>query len=93
MGIHRKIILLVFFIWIFTGCSSETDEFLQKEKNISKIIAHQGNWQYEGWERNSVEALRSALQWRFYGTKCDVGMTKDSTFIIRHDDLKEIIQY
>lgn len=50
------------------------------------IISHQGNWQYEGWKRNSIEALKSALQWGFYGSECDVRMTKDSVFVIRHDD-------
>lgn len=86
LDIRYKRFLFIFLICIFTACSTELDEFLKDKKNISKIIAHQGNWQYEGWKRNSVEALKSALQWGIYGSECDVRMTKDSVFVIRHDD-------
>lgn len=84
--IRYKRYLSIFLTCIFTACSSNFDDFLKNEENISNIIAHQGNWQYEGWKRNSVEAFKSALQWGFYGSECDVRMTKDSVFVIRHDD-------
>lgn len=86
IGIFSFKVLTLFIICVFTACSSELDEFLMDKENISKIIAHQGNWQYEGWERNSVESLKSAFLWGFYGSECDVRMTKDSVFVIRHDD-------
>lgn len=83
---NRKLLSLFLFIITLIACSPETEDSLHSEENYSQIVAHQGNWQYEGWKRNSAEALESALQWGFYGSECDVRMTKDSVFVIRHDD-------
>lgn len=82
----RKILPLILFVMTLVSCSMGIDNFFQSPENASQIIAHQGNWQYEGWKRNSVEALKSALQWGFYGSECDVRMTKDSVYVICHDD-------
>ena len=71
---------------LIASCTSDIDEFFQSGDNLSRIIAHQGNWQWEGWRRNSPEALRSALKTGFYGSECDVRMTKDNVFVIEHDD-------
>lgn len=83
---HIYKILFFLCLWTLTSCSSDIDTFLKNKENVSQIIAHQGNWQYEGLKRNSVEALKSALQWGFYGSECDIRMTIDSVFVIRHDD-------
>lgn len=78
--------ITLLYIFLLFSCTSDIDEFFTSKENLSQIIAHQGNWQWEGWKRNSIEALKSALEMGFYGSECDVRMTKDSVFVIEHDD-------
>lgn len=79
-------IILILQTSLIASCTSDVDGFFKSENNLSRIIAHQGNWQWEGWRRNSPEALRSALKTGFYGSECDVRMTKDNVLVIEHDD-------
>lgn len=81
-----KSAIFLVIISVIASCASDVDGFFKSEDNLSRIIAHQGNWQWEGLRRNSPEALRSALKTGFYGSECDVRMTKDNVFVIEHDD-------
>lgn len=49
-----------------------------------KYIAHRGDSMLH--TENSIDAFLSAINKDFYGIECDVHITKDSEFVIFHDD-------
>jgi Glycerophosphoryl diester phosphodiesterase len=51
------------------------------------ITAHRGNWDCEagGYARNSIAALKAAQDNKYWGSECDVQMTKDFKLIVHHD--------
>lgn len=55
-----------------------------KNKNKTLMIAHRG---LSGLEReNSMKAFVAAVNRSFYGTECDIHLTKDKIFVISHDE-------
>lgn len=56
---------------------------IQDKKN-TLMIAHRG---LSGLEReNSMKSFVAAVNRSFYGTECDIHLTKDKVFVISHDD-------
>lgn len=49
-----------------------------------KIIAHRGFHASEGAARNSLNALKAAQKAKFWGSECDLQLTKDGEIIVAH---------
>lgn len=53
-------------------------------KKKTQMVAHRG---LSGLEReNSIKAFVAAVNRSYYGTECDIHLTKDKVFVICHDD-------
>ena len=49
-----------------------------------KIIAHRGFHASEGAARNSLNALKAAQKAKFWGSECDIQLTKDGEVLVVH---------
>ena len=49
-----------------------------------KIIAHRGFHASEGAARNSLNALKAAQEAGFWGSECDLQLTKDGEVLVVH---------
>ena len=47
-----------------------------------KIIAHRGFHKSEGAARNSLNALKAAQEAKFWGSECDLQLTKDGEVLV-----------
>ena len=57
---------------------------IKVEKKKTQMIAHRG---LSGLEReNGIKAFVAAVNRSFYGTECDIHLTKDKVFVICHDE-------
>lgn len=57
---------------------------IKLNKKNTLMVAHRG---LSGLEReNSIKAFVAAVNRSFYGTECDIHLTKDKVFVISHDD-------
>ena len=77
--------LIVLFICIgFVSCDSTSKE---TEINFAdnSVIAHRGAWKAKGYPKNSIAALREAINLKCTGSEFDVRMTVDEILIVTHD--------
>ena len=49
-----------------------------------KIVAHRGFHASEGACRNSLNALKAAQEAAFWGSECDLQLTKDGEILVIH---------
>ena len=57
---------------------------IKLDKKNTLMVAHRG---LSGLEReNSIKAFVAAVNRSFYGTECDIHLTKDKVFVICHDE-------
>lgn len=57
------------------------------QENRIAVVAHRGFWKAEsaGKSQNSIEALAAAQKEGFWGSECDIHLTKDGEIIVNHD--------
>lgn len=82
---------------VMTGCSaskkaasSKTQVFPKIEQNGKiAIAAHRGFWKCEEAKdsQNSIASLTQAQVNGFWGSECDIHLTKDGEIIVNHDDV------
>ena len=77
--------LIILFICIgFVSCDSTS-----KESQIvfadNPVIAHRGAWKAKGYPKNSIAALKEAINLKCTGSEFDVRMTADEILIVTHD--------
>lgn len=49
-----------------------------------KVIAHRGFHKVEGAAKNSLNALKNAQEAGFWGSECDINLTKDNALLVVH---------
>ena len=49
------------------------------------VIAHRGAWKAKGLPKNSIAALKEAINQKCTGSEFDVRMTSDEILIVTHD--------
>ncbi|WP_256867470.1 glycerophosphodiester phosphodiesterase [Winogradskyella forsetii] len=49
------------------------------------VIAHRGAWKAKGFPKNSIAALKEAINLKCTGSEFDVRMTSDEVLIVTHD--------
>ena len=97
---YQKLIVVLCAICIFTACSPRfgsgyitmpaggLDNFLsyQGEQQIPLVSAHRGGGDYAGFPENSLESFQYILNKAPAILEFDVAMTKDSIFMLMHDN-------
>lgn len=79
-----RYLAILFFCIAFVSC-----DLTPKESNIvfadNPVIAHRGAWKTKGYPKNSIAALKEAINLKCTGSEFDVRMTKDEVLIVTHD--------
>lgn len=85
----RYFIIFIFCIGL-VSCNSNSKE--SKDTNPSEIVfadnpvvAHRGAWKTKGLPKNSIAALKEAINLKCTGSEFDVRMTSDDILIVTHD--------
>lgn len=72
----RRFIILFITIMFATAATAQY--------KAPKIIAHRGFHKAEGAAKNSLNALNAAQHAGFWGSECDVNLTKDNELLVIH---------
>jgi glycerophosphoryl diester phosphodiesterase len=56
-----------------------------KKEQKPEVIAHRGFWNTEGSAKNSISALRNAIELGCYGSEFDLWVTSDGVPVVFHD--------
>ncbi|NRD24645.1 glycerophosphodiester phosphodiesterase [Winogradskyella litoriviva] len=77
--------LIVLFLCIgFISCNTTTTK-PQIVYADNAVIAHRGAWKTKDLPKNSIAALKEAINLKCTGSEFDVRMTKDEVLIVTHD--------
>lgn len=93
--IMKNLISIAAVALIVASCGTSRNISYQKvaafpdinQENRIAVVAHRGFWKAEsaGKSQNSIEALAAAQKEGFWGSECDVNITKDGVLIVNHD--------
>lgn len=97
---YQKLIVVIYALCLFTACSPRfgssyitvpaggLDDFLsyQHEQQIPLVSAHRGGGDYAGFPENALESFQYILNKTPAILEFDVAMTKDSIFMLMHDN-------
>ena len=72
----KKVLILLVAVMIGITASAQL--------KAPKIIAHRGFHASEGAARNSLNALKAAQEAKFWGSECDLQLTKDGEVLVVH---------
>ena len=79
-----------FFKFAVTALAASMIFSMNTSAQESKIAigAHRGFWKTEACKdaQNSVKALQLAQKYQFWGSECDVQLTKDNRVVVNHDN-------
>ena len=79
----RYLIVLLLCIG-FVSCNTATNE-PEIVFADNQVIAHRGAWKKKGLPKNSIAALKEAINLKCTGSEFDVRMTADEILIVAHD--------
>ncbi|WP_299112092.1 glycerophosphodiester phosphodiesterase family protein [uncultured Winogradskyella sp.] len=79
----RYLIVLIFCIG-FVSCNTSTNES-EIIFADNQVVAHRGAWKTKGLPKNSIAALKEAINLKCTGSEFDVRMTSDEVLIVTHD--------
>lgn len=54
------------------------------EERTPQVVAHRGFHKAEGAAKNSLNALKAAIKAEFWGSECDINLTKDGELLVVH---------
>lgn len=69
---------LILLVAVMIGISASA------QYKAPKIVAHRGFHASEGAARNSLNALKAAQEAKFWGSECDLQLTKDGEVLVIH---------
>ena len=72
----RRFITLFIAIMVATAATAQY--------KAPKVIAHRGFHKVEGAAKNSLNALKNAQEAGFWGSECDINLTKDNALLVVH---------
>ncbi len=72
----RRFITLFIAIMVATAATAQ--------HKAPKVIAHRGFHKVEGAAKNSLNALKNAQEAGFWGSECDINLTKDNALLVVH---------
>lgn len=76
------------FMSFASSCENDIEAEVYFSTSVaSHIIAHRGYWTLDGVEQNSTLSIKKALELPIAGIEVDVRQTKDSVFVLSHDDM------
>jgi len=78
-----KILFLSILSFLLLGCEKNEQQPIQFAENV--VVAHRGAWKTDGLPKNSIAALKRAIELGCTGSEFDVRMTKDTVLIVTHD--------
>lgn len=92
----KKIAVILTSIAVLMSCSAQkkatvssnhTFPAVDQDGKIA-IVAHRGYWKCEAAQNseNSIASLKAAQDLGFWGSECDVHLTKDGEVIVNHND-------
>ncbi len=74
----RRLTILLIAIMVATAASAQY--------RTPQVIAHRGFHQSEGAAKNSLNALKAAQEAGFWGSECDINLSKDNELLVVHGD-------
>lgn len=79
------IIILILCIGIISCDSNSSSNQTEIQFAENPVIAHRGAWKAKGFPKNSIAALKEAIDLECTGSEFDVRMTADDVLIVTHD--------
>lgn len=70
---------------IFQTAEAKSDFPKNGQKGKIAIVCHRGNWNADDRSQNSIAALKAAQENGYWGSECDIHLTKDGQIVVNHD--------
>lgn len=90
----KKILIFISACFVMASCSSTKNTNSANpafpavdQGGKTAVVAHRGFWNCEaaGFSENSIASLKAAQDNGFWGSECDIQLTKDDVVIVNHN--------